>query len=143
MNDLEKQLSSWKPRPASDKIERRLFPNGAGAGRPSRALLSWNWLGPVAACFVTLLAVSRELQPRPGAWGSPGADRVFATVSLSSMAASNVESHLGENQLSLTKLDLNLEWNVWSRATFESTNQARSSSSMDSLTVARTNNSRL
>ena len=144
MNDLEKQLSSWKPRPASPRLARRLFPHRAPAvPGAARWPISWNWLGPVAACFVTVLAISRDLQPHAAPWGAPDSNAVFATVSLSSMAASNLESQLGEKRLALTKIDLNLEWNVWSRATFESTNQSRSNSSMGSLFVGRTNHSRL
>ena len=143
MNELEKQLRSWTPRAPSDKIARQLFPERNGFSRFSFWPQSWNWVAPVMACFVTMLVSSRGVDSRGNFFVEPGSNAVFATVALSSLATSNLEMRSEGKPLTLTKVDLNLEWNVWSKASFESTNRSQSPSSIGSLPFEGTNNSRL
>ena len=109
MNPLEKQLQSWTPRRPSPEIARRLFaPAARPSPRPSRRAPAWNWLSPVAACILTMLVTVHVASrvPAPLARGSNGV--IFATLILNVAATSNIAAY------SLSQMDENLEWNVWS-----------------------------
>lgn len=100
--NIEEQLRSWKPRRPSPKIEQRLF--GAVAARlPSRMDL-WSWLTPLAVCALTVLVQAARQPVSPA--GVANDTAFFATL----MASSNEASY------SLSRLDENVEWNVWPRA---------------------------
>jgi hypothetical protein len=64
MNSLETQLGSWKPRPPSAKIKRRLFP--APHARPELVRML-NWLAPATACMLLALAAFRQESGLPTA----------------------------------------------------------------------------
>ncbi len=104
---MEKQLQSWIPRRPSAKIARRLFAKAAPAPAILRRAEVWNWLTPVAACLLTLMIVahgaSRQL---PRLSGRDNAT-FFATLMLNA-ASSNVQQ-----TFALSKMDENVEWNVW------------------------------
>jgi hypothetical protein len=89
-------------------VGRRLFgAPGQAAALPQRA---GNWLVPLAACALTMLAAvhtgSRASAPLAGR--SNGAS--LFTVMLDAATASNVASY------SLSQMDENMEWNVWPHA---------------------------
>jgi hypothetical protein len=55
--DLENQLRSWKPRPASPKIKERLFPRKAIVREFASVV---RWIAPTAACGLMAIAVFRH-----------------------------------------------------------------------------------
>ena len=56
MNPLETELSSWKPRPPSKRLERRLFRTG-GEHRPLRLTLPW-FAPAMAGCMMLMLMLN-------------------------------------------------------------------------------------
>ena len=106
-NSLEKELQSWTPRRPSAKIARRLFAGAAPARAFLRSTEVWHWLTPVAACVLTLMVVvhgaGRQL-PRLSAQDNA---TFFAAIMLHA-ASSNVQQ-----TFLLSKMDENVEWNVW------------------------------
>jgi hypothetical protein len=105
MNRLEKQLQSWTPRRPSSKIARRLF----AAEAPAASLLHrrevWHWLTPVAACVLTVLVAVHTSGRREAR--VPDNATFFATMVYNAVT-SNVTS-----TYALSKMDENMEWNVW------------------------------
>ena len=106
MNPLEKQLQSWMPRRPSAKIARRLFATAAPAPAFLRRTDVWHWLTPVAACVLAMMVIvhgsSRRLTR-----SAPDSGTFFATLFFSA-ATSNMQ-----NTFVLSKMDENMEWNVW------------------------------
>ena len=103
---MEKQFQSWIPRPPSAKIAARLF--GASPVQPARLrhVHLWSWLTPAAACALTLMVAVTGSNRRVAEFderNNPAAI-VLATV------MSN-----GPRTFLLSKMDLNVEWNVWPR----------------------------
>ncbi|MDQ6630405.1 MAG: hypothetical protein M3Y82_01445 [Verrucomicrobiota bacterium] len=128
MNLLEQQLQSWTPRSPSDKISARLFaaPISAAGNFYSRGV---NWLAPAAAlaAMMLILFVTSPFRPMPAAEGK--------NFSFLPVFSSNGASVFWPRQsFALTKLDLNLEWNICSTATFEWTNRPGPASTIHSLT---------
>jgi hypothetical protein len=112
MNPLENQLQSWTPRRPSPKIARRLF--GAEekpSSRPARRAAAWNWLSPVAACALTMLVAVHTASRAPGRLAQGANATFFASLMLNAASSSNFAT------FSLTKMDENLEWNIWPHAT--------------------------
>jgi hypothetical protein len=111
MNPLENQLQSWTPRRPSPKIARRLFgPAEKPSSRLARPAGAWNWLSPVAACALTMLVAVHTASRAPGRLAQASNATLFAFV-FDAAAASNFAT------FSLSEMDENLEWNVWSHAT--------------------------
>jgi hypothetical protein len=52
-SQLEKELQSWIPRPPSDKIKQRLFPEPITSGGHAMSLSPWSWFAP-ALCTIVL-----------------------------------------------------------------------------------------
>lgn len=86
MNDLEKQLLSWKPRRPSKALEERLF--GVGAHAPAEALPDFrlSWLAP-AALAMLLLCVLFNQRYGAGLAGSPPAAPMVAMILSNQSAA--------------------------------------------------------
>ncbi len=141
-NQLETQLQSWTPRRPSPKLKQAIFAS-APAPAPERErhprVPAFAWLAPVAACcltVVTLFSANTNLRFHQ----SDGRENhaVF-TVAMSSLTGSTPTSTLPTKWLGLTATDENLEWNVWSRASFDWTNEGQFLSTNRSLQLARTN----
>jgi hypothetical protein len=108
MNQFEKQLQSWTPRRPSPKIARRLFgPAHTPASRSHRAH-TWSWLTPLAACALTLLVAVHSGSGPSAQLASRNDGAFFATFMLDAAGSSNPATY------SLSQIDENLEWNVWS-----------------------------
>jgi hypothetical protein len=110
MNPLEKQLQSWTPRRPSAKIARRLFAKAEQAPRFLRRAEVWSWLTPVAACVLTLLVAVHSADCRLPRLSAQDNTSFFATLMFNA-ATSN-----GPQTFVLSKMDENVEWNVWPHA---------------------------
>ena len=108
MNPLEKQLQSWTPRRPSARIARRLFARVAPAPVFLRRTELWNWLTPVAACVLTLLVAVQSASRHLPRLSAPDNATSFATFMLNA-ATSNMQQ-----TFVLSKMDENVEWNIWS-----------------------------
>jgi hypothetical protein len=107
MNPFEKQLQSWMPRRPSARLAGRLFATTAPAPAFLRRAEVWHWLTPVAACVLTLMvAVNSASRHLPRLRTTDNAT-FFATIFFNA-ATSNVQ-----NTFVLSKMDENVEWNVW------------------------------
>ncbi|HEY3861261.1 MAG TPA: hypothetical protein VGO59_05170 [Verrucomicrobiae bacterium] len=112
MNPLEKQLQSWTPRRPSPKIARRLFgPAEKLSARATRHAAAWHWLSPVAACALTML-VAVHTSNRPPGHSAQG----FSATSFASFMVNAAASPSNLAMVSLSKMDENLEFNIWSCA---------------------------
>jgi hypothetical protein len=107
MNPLEKQLQSWTPRRPSAKLARRLFSRSAPAATFLHRREVWHWLTPVAACILTLMVAVNSTNRHLPRLSVPGNDTFFATLFINAVT-SNVQS-----TFVLSKMDENMEWNVW------------------------------
>ena len=107
MNSLEKQLQSWMPRRPSARIARRLFAKAAPAPVFLRRMAVWNWLTPVAACALTLMVAVHGASRHLPRLSVPDDAAFFATLMFNA-ATSNVTQ-----TFVLSKMDENVEWNVW------------------------------
>ena len=107
MNSLEKQLQSWMPRRPSARIARRLFAKAAPAPVFLRRADVWNWLTPVAACVLTLMVAVHGASRHLPRLSVPDNAAFFATLMFNA-ATSNVQQ-----TFVLSKMDENVEWNVW------------------------------
>jgi hypothetical protein len=105
---LEKQLQSWTPRRPSAKIARRLFAKVAPAPAFLRRAEVWNWLTPVAACVLTMMIAVNSSNRHLARLSSRDDAAFFATVMFNA-ATSNMQQ-----TFVLSKMDENVEWNVWS-----------------------------
>ena len=136
---LENQLRSWIPRQPSAKIQAALFDaarksRSRPSATPSGAL---NWFLPATASFLAMLLVLSISNNRPSHFGERPAGPLLAAMMLDGATLTNLEQ--GMQTFALTAIDLNLEWNICFKATFESTNHSQTPSSIDSLPVAKTN----
>ena len=86
MNDLEKQLASWRPRRPSKALEARLF--GAAELAPAEALPPFrlSWLAPTAVAAL-LLCVLVNQRYGAGLAGSPPAAPMVAMILSNQSAA--------------------------------------------------------
>ena len=107
MNPLEKQLQSWMPRRPSAKIARRLFAKAAPAPAFLRRPEVWHWLTPLAACVLTLMFAVQSSSRHLPRLSAPDNATFFATLMFNA-ASSNVQQ-----TFVLSKMDENVEWNVW------------------------------
>ena len=132
---LEKQLHSWIPRHPSAKVTAGIFSQSQAPAQAALAMKSraeiLRWLTPLAACFLTILAISGGRVHRPTALPETDNATFFATVMLNATQSSNASHQV----FSLSKVNENLEWNVWPQVSWRSTNPARA----DSWCVAMTN----
>jgi hypothetical protein len=106
MNQLEKQLQSWTPRPPSPKVARRLFGAVGRGAMPPRAA-GWNWLAPLAACALTMLVAVHTASLASAPLASRNNSGSFFTLMLGAASSSNLAT------FSLSQADENMEWNVW------------------------------
>jgi len=107
MNSLEKQLQSWMPRRPSARIALRLFAKAAPAPVLLRRMKVWNWLTPAAACVLTVMVAAHGASRHLPRLGAPDDATFFATLMFNT-ATSNVQE-----TFVLSKMDENVEWNVW------------------------------
>ncbi len=143
LNQLEKHLRSWIPRAPSEKIRRQIFspatmppefsPRDFHFACASLVRAHLRWFAPTAFSILILLFVvsgPSKFFPRPHSF----------LVASAQPASTNAEkSFWATSTFAFQKNDLNLEWNIWSKATFEWTNRAFSPSSRDSLSFVKTN----
>jgi hypothetical protein len=89
-------------------VGRKLF----GKVGPAPALLRrtevWHWLTPAAACVLTLMVVVNTASRHLPRMGAPDKASFFATLMFDT-GVSNMQ-----RTFVLSKMDENVEWNVWS-----------------------------
>jgi hypothetical protein len=111
MNQLEKQLQSWVPRRPSSRVARRLFGVTGEASVTPRRAASWNWLAPMAACALTMLvAVHTASLATPPRADRSNSGSLFTFILNAAATSSNLAT------FSLSQMDENMEWNIWSHA---------------------------
>ena len=140
MNSIEKNLQSWTPRDPSPKVRERLF--GRKPEPSPRAL--WigvrNWAAPAAAFSLTLMVLLGGHGWHPARFSDANRIAAVAMLGGSPSVSSNWEAQIwSEPVLAFSSRDLNLEWNVWSKTSFESTNYNLSPSSNASGLFSTTN----
>jgi hypothetical protein len=126
---MEERLRSWSPRQPSSAIKRRLFPKLQPERAPHETGLGW--VLPIAACAVGALLL---LQIAGGERPARGAVPFFAMIGSNTVSKSS-----STREIMFASADVNLQWNVWDRATFHWTNEHLWTSSMGSLQLAKTN----
>jgi len=107
MDSLEQEMRQWQPRKPSDRLARRLFPRAdllnaahkAPAATALRRAEFWNWLTPVSACALTVLAAVGSANYRGEAL--EGKAVMF-----------NAASPDAPQLVRLSQLDENVRWNV-------------------------------
>lgn len=129
MNQLEAQLQSWTPRRPSEKVREQLFP-ARDREVPVAWPKLWRVVTPAFACFLALFAID----PAGFRAGTGQSIPAFAPIS-----SNTVDGSLSLGDFFTLKQERNLEWNIWTKATFEWTNRQVSSSSNGSLQLAETN----
>ncbi len=137
-NQLESQLQSWTLRRPSPELRNKLFLGEVAPGRKPGGTLALNWLAPAAICAVTLLISLGGRSYSRAHSSDADTNLFFASISMNSVTSLNSGSSFRSN-FPLTKVDMNLEQNVWRMATFASTNHDQSHSSMGSLPTGKTN----
>jgi hypothetical protein len=105
MNPLEKQLQSWMPRRPSADLARKIFAGAVPAPVFLRPAEVWHWLTPVAACVLALMVAVNSGSRHSPRLSRPDNATFFATTFFN---ASNAQK-----TFALSKLDENVEWNVW------------------------------
>jgi hypothetical protein len=73
--------------------------------------VAWNWLSPVAACALTMLVAVHTASHVPGRLVSGSNATFFATLMVDAAVSSNIAT------FSLSEMDENLEFNVWTHPT--------------------------
>lgn len=124
MNELEKQLRSWAPRPPSARLRNRLFPAQVSEVLAPTAFKA-GWLAPAAAFLVLGLVLIGQRTNSPFTPSVDGGRMVAIIVSNQSYAA-YLSEPLRRDQNSL-------------RNTLEWTNGGASSSSMRFLSPMKAN----
>jgi hypothetical protein len=131
MKHLEEQLQSWTLRQPSADLKGCIFGQGATKESTPREWL-FPWLGPVTACCLAWMAFIYVNSSRPFAPEMRNVPLLFA------FASSNATGTVWLKQdFAAGNLNENIQWNVWSKTTFEWTNQGVSSSSNGSLGLVR------
>jgi hypothetical protein len=124
-NPLETQLRCWTPRRPSAKLKSRAFLRAATA--PQHQAVIWNWLAPATGCLLLLFFTFSD---QGNGWsrlaGSNPGPIVAITLSNQSLAAYFPGSFPNEQ-------------NAMPADTFEWTNTSRSSSSIPSFPLSKTN----
>lgn len=159
-NPLETLLQSWTPRRPSAELKERIFSaDETAASEPrhkacGRMLLSHfaglqaltsrivraseiaRWLAPAAACSLTFMVLfgANNLH-----YARAEGDARHPMFAMTSLTISNRGATLPAKWLGLTKTDLNLEFNAWSGASFDWTNQGQFLSTNRSMPVGKTN----
>jgi hypothetical protein len=119
MNQLEKQLESWTPRPPSPKVRRRLFPVNLVPRDQAAPLASlWISVGATAClCFTSIwLALPRH-----------SSAHVFTAVGESNLIAG------------MTLPERSCQWNLWTAVNFDWTKAGSSVSITGPFGLGRTN----
>jgi hypothetical protein len=82
-----------------------------------------NWAVPAFAFSFTLLGLVGGFGPHTSRFGDLNRVAVVALMGTEFASSSNFEAHVWANpKLAFTQRDLNLEWNVWSKTSFQATN---------------------
>lgn len=137
-NQLENLFHSWKPRRPADRIAEGLFPPAIGTSAAKISVPIWRWLAPMAVCAFTLLVTLSGRPHVPSHLHEPDANLFFAGITMNSLGTFD-SGMWRKSVFALSKVDLNLEQNIWREATFESTNLGQTHSSMGSLPLGKTN----
>ena len=127
-NHWEKVLQSWKPRPASAEIRKRLFtPAELSPALQSRRMLAWLWYAPAAVCVFLAAALL-----------SAGTDS--HVIGLIACATSNPTMTSGHFDMpSLPVASAGQQNNIWSVATFDWTKATSCVSTTGSFPPWKTN----
>lgn len=144
-NHLVTQLRSWTPRRPSPDLRKKIFSSAgtiltvAVAQRSvSRCSATWSWLAPTAACCLTLFTLVRGNSFR-SMRGEARENHVIFAVAMSSLTASNPTANFPTKWFGLSAADENLEWNVWSKTSFDWTKEGQFLSTNRSVPLAQTN----
>jgi hypothetical protein len=136
------QLGSWIPRRPSAELKHKIFVQPEEPKpirqRAPRPVTTWSWLAPAAACCLTLFTLFGANNFRTGDGAIRENHAIFA-VAMSSLTTSNPTANLRSNWFGLSASDENLEWNIWSKTSFDWTNEGQFLSTNHSLQLARTN----
>lgn len=143
-NALETQLQSWTPRRPSPELKDKIF--AAEQEEPRREVRSrqcgapaFSWLAPAVACCLTLFSLVGANNLRFGG-GDRRESQVIYSMEMNSLTPSNPATTFpAKKWFGLSATDENLEWNVWSKASFDWTNEGQFLSTNRSLQLARTN----
>jgi hypothetical protein len=127
LNQLEKQLQSWIPRPPSARLKAQLFPAGPAVEADSLSVMpGWLKLAPVACMLllITLFCLPRHERS------------AYLAVS----GGSNILASLSSNLLASCATDLRAQrQNVWREVTFDWTKDGHSLSTTGSFPSGKTN----
>jgi hypothetical protein len=135
---LENHLRFWTLRRPSAKIHAKLFAVEAQPAPVKYPIFSWNWLAPSAICIFTMLVMLGARPHSSARFGEADTNLFFASITMNNVTSFTSSSSL-KSAFNLSKMDLNLEQNVWRTASFESTNRAQSPSSKRSVPMDTTN----
>jgi hypothetical protein len=91
-------------------VARRLFGIGGEAAMPGRSMAGWNWLAPLAGCALTMLVVMHTATLATTPLASQTNSGSLFTIMLTAADSSNLAT------FTLSQLDENMEYNVWSHA---------------------------
>ncbi len=141
LKPLETQLQSWTLRRPSPELKEKVFgaSSATEAPAPKRPLVpTWNWLTPLAACCLTVLTLVKVNNGRLNPIGDRENHAIFA-VAMTSLTVSNPTATFQPKWFGLSATDENLEWNVWSTASFDWTKEGQFLSTNRSLHLAQTN----
>jgi hypothetical protein len=127
LNQLEKQLQSWIPRPPSAKLKAQLFA-AVPAVAPSSfgAMPAWVQFAPVACILLLLMLFCLPRRERSA----------YLAVS----GGSNILASLSSNLLAGCATDMRAQrQNVWREVTFDWTKDGHSLSTTGSFPLGKTN----
>jgi len=131
-------LRSWTLRRPSTKLRENLFAPETTTAPAKSFSFSWNWLAPSAICAFATLVMFGAHPHSPAHFGETDTNLFFASITMNNLTSLDTASPL-KSAFNLTKLDMNLEQNVWRTASFESTNRAQTPSSRRSVPIDTTN----
>lgn len=95
-------------------------------------------MAPLAICAVALwINLSSRLHV-PSHLGERDTNAFFASITMNNLSSFD-SGGWRKSAFALSKVDVNLEQNIWREATFESTNLGQTHSSMGSLPLGKTN----
>lgn len=137
-NQLENLFHSGKLRRPADRIAADLFPSAIRTTAVKVSAPTWNWLAPLAVCAFTLLVTLIGRPHAPSHLRELDTNLFFASITMNNLGSFDSGTER-KSVFALSKVDVNLEQNIWREATFESTNLSQTHSSMGSLPLGKTN----
>lgn len=124
LNQWEKQLQSWTPRPPSEELKQQLFSRATGAtNRPPAHRPVWIWLTPATCLFLLTTCLSMTRHGEVGHSMASGSSNMLASIS----------RPYGMSDMRCQ------EWNIWGAVTFDWTKGGSSLSTTGSFPLLKTN----